>query len=406
MCRLWKRFIETNAQFFHVLVIPKALIPPKSLKRWLSRTENSPYKLKEVNITLPEKAKWTEHSITSIGSVCKALETVYLHADVDQNPTLDEISKLVPLRYKTLTKIGMNYRMRITMKTAGVLISQLPLLVVAQFDSVYEPGFTALNTDMPHLKIIKLTSTSMDRRADGTDIEGVLPQLMERAPNLMSVHLVSFGSYPRPIQGPIDFAKWTKLETLELTDTRFARIPAFPRTLSVLQLARVRLHLRLRMNDARLPDGTIDASKFYLPELVVLNVEASHFQTVMYEMSIAGLKSGTLKELYIGNTTHCSVEEDPYSDWPHRMPEPSESLEILYANELPHIDEDIVIKLLQGYPNLIEVDISFNPKLTGSVLRVLWDRDSSPRTVNIKGCDRIGRDAIEKARRRGIEIRQ
>jgi F-box/TPR repeat protein Pof3 len=65
--------------------------------------------------------------------------------------------------------------------------------------------------------------------------------------------------------------------------------------------------------------------------------------------------------------------------------------------------EERILAILRQFPNLGSVDLS-RTTVTGVVLRELVDRESSPTDIVINQCSKMSPDAVEWARKKGVNI--
>lgn len=400
VCKGWRTAIRNNSEFFQSLSIRHS-ISPKPLNRWLNLTENSAYKLKNLSLILKstEVDKKTQN-LYGIVKACQHLKSIRLNiSDI----VTGNIHELYPWGSTSLEKLVLDGDAGISMTDIEVVMSRLPALKHAEFHAVTvgRGNMVVQWSEMPHLEFIYLAG----HRRIGREIPETMlaiNKLIAAAPNVTHAAIKNFGKSSSGTD-PLDFASWKSLKHLDIERLRTTHMPTFPLTLQYLDLSDIGSvavdELERPVND----DGTVDGSLFHLPELVHLNVEGSDFTRFMHELSLAGLASGTLKTLKIGDTSIFAPQDDPYVGWPVRMPRPSESLRALSVQGLSHISEGLIIQLLERYPNLDEVDLS-ETTITGSTLRILFEREHKPQIIEAVGCSKVSRDAVEAARNHCIDV--
>lgn len=197
------------------------------------------------------------------------------------------------------------------------------------------------------------------------------------------------------VPGIVDMAGWTKLTHLDISGTQFTCLPVFPSTLVHLEAEGARLSLA--------DDSELDQKKdfFHLPKLEYLGVINSGFFDVVNDLANLALASGSLKELYVGDNG--PITTNSRNSWLKSLPAPSSSLTTLSLHEEVELPENIIIALLRQYPNLQDVILSYT-SATGSTLRELFERKNKPAYVDMEGCEGCYYDAVEAARKVGIEV--
>lgn len=336
----------------------------------------------------------------NVAGACKQLKSVRLRIE---DSITREIHELYPGGSNTLKKLVLEGIGDLCMTDISVMVNRLPVLEHAEFHCVTEPkGGVVLQwpASLSNLKTIYIIGKRGSHRAMPETMLG-LSKLITAAPNVRDAVFNDFGVSCVWAKAH-DFRAWKFLETLNIHKLRIAKLPAFPRTLRHLNLSDIATVSHHELDNAKI--GMIDISSYELPNLVSLDVEGSDFTHFTCELSNAGLSSGTLQNLKIGDTTHIAAQEDPYMNWPKQMPGPSKLVLALSLKNLNHISEDVIIKLLAQYPQLVEVNLS-NCNITGTTIGQLFKKGRvHPFIVDVRGCANVGRDAVEAARETGCTV--
>lgn len=336
----------------------------------------------------------------NIAGACKQLKSVRLQIE---DRVTSVVHGLYPGGSNTLTKLVLDGIGDLCMTDISVMVNSLPALEHAEFHCVTQPRGGVVLQWPPSLSNLKTIHIIGKRGAHGTMPETMLGlnKLITAAPNVKDAVFNDFGVSCAWAKAH-DFGAWKFLETLNIQKLRIAKLPTFPRTLRHLNLSDIATVTHHELDNAKI--GTIDTSSYNLPNLASLDVEGSDFTHFTCELSNAGLSSGTLKSLKIGDTSHIAAHEDPYMNWPQRMPGLSKHVFALSLKYLNHISEDVIINLLAQYPQLVEVNLS-HCNITGTTIGHLFKKERvHPFIVDVRGCPNVGRDAVEAARETGCTV--
>ena len=369
----------------------------------MNLTENSPYKLKHLAFKLALNPGYQQKNtdfLFNVAGMTKQLKSVRLQIE-DRITT--KVHDLYPRASNFLTKLVIDGIGKLCMTHIEMMIINLPGLEHAEFHNVTRPVDGVIfrwPQSLPNLKKIYIIGARGEHKEMPETLLN-LNNLIKSAPNVTDASFRDFGVSSAWAKAR-DFAAWEKLETLDISKLRIAKLPTFPVSLRHLTLTDIATVAHHELDGAK--KGTIDISSYSLPNLVTLDVQGSDFTHFTWELSHAALQNATLETLKMGDTTHIVAQEDPYMHWPQRMPGPSTSLSHLSLKDLNQIPEDVIIQFLAQYQWLIEVDLS-NCNITGSTIKQLFKQENNgPGFIHLQGCTKIGRDAIEAARDAGAWV--
>lgn len=197
------------------------------------------------------------------------------------------------------------------------------------------------------------------------------------------------------VPGVVDMSSWTKLTYLDIWHTQFTSVPVFPSSLTYLEAEGVVIGLN---------DFEFDQKDFFqLPKLEYLSIKNSDFFTVVNDMANPALASGSLKELCVCSNS-IMTQTSNRNNWFKSLPAPSSALTMLSLRGHFDLPENIIIALLRRYPNLEGVGLG-HTSVTGSTVRELFERKKKPDYVDLEGCDSCYYDAVDAARKAGIDVR-
>jgi len=194
-----------------------------------------------------------------------------------------------------------------------------------------------------------------------------------------------------------EFSEWKDLTYLDIAGLSFNIVPKFPAILKHLDVSYIG---NFELGDFK----ALPKDYFSFPDLEYLSVQSSTFVFALNEIANPGLISGSLKTLNIGDSTFFGQDLDTLSEtWPGTMPTPSTQLEVLSLYGQYGLPERKILAMLRQYPNLKRINLG-QTRVTGSTVRELFERENKPSFINLNYCDECHYDAVEAARKVGIEV--
>ncbi|KFY77814.1 hypothetical protein V499_02877 [Pseudogymnoascus sp. VKM F-103] len=351
----WKKSMESYPPLWQDLKIFNNKMSETALTAWLKRAEHSGYNLRTDPAPQQTRAASVEYRLPG----CKYPGDASGPVALSQN--------------------------------AGCVVRKLEHV---EFHAVYERDSPCSWPEMPNLQFIVLQS-SVAHKSMRYGTAGRLGlacnDLVMASPNMKSASIKGWAY--EATSYVTDMSSWTKLTHLDILGTRFDSMPVLPSSLTHLEAADVGI-ISHRFD-------TDEKFVFPLSKLEYLSVEGGDLFAIVNDMANPGLTSGSLKTLKAGHIgpTHT----DTHNDWIKMLPAPSAALETLSLCERIGLPEKTIIAVLRQFPNLKEVDLS-RTEATGSTLRELFERENKPKLVNMKNCTNCYHDAVEAARRVGIEV--
>lgn len=375
--KYWRDWLDHTPENFKSLTsVGRIVIPPTSLYRWISPKKSSVAALISITIRLP-----SNQNIDHLRMLEKAASLRSAHFIIETHdwPATDYLpSQLEELRISGSGSISDAILSRV--------LSKLRSLTYADF------GFVDFSATMPVGPPLspKLETMIFGARTAGT-LAPNFQTFIRQFPNMKRFSIAGFNLEGAPNLQQLDFREWRKLTELSLDYCLLKRFPLqFPSQLEVLSLYNTKMcnfnyALATSINDYYTNNLKLceRGSKGYFPRLKRLNLHGSDFQAFYYVYSFAGLRNGSLTDLYIGDTSRCAEEDDPYlENWPQLLPHPSVKLEVLSIDTV-YVSENVIRQCLRRYPRL-KVIILSETKATGSVIRDLMRRRQPPIFIDVR----------------------
>ncbi|OBU00756.1 hypothetical protein VE01_01171 [Pseudogymnoascus verrucosus] len=385
----WKKSMESYPPLWQDLKIFNNKMSETALTAWLKRAEHSGYNLRSAIITSHDYRDKCRNYIKRIQCRNK-LERLQLNI-VSQAAN---IPAMLPVPSHYLKTLVLSSGSWVDISDVKRIMAHYTHLEHVEFHAVYERDSPCSWPEMPNLQFIVLQS-SVAHKSMRYGTAGRLGlaynDLVMASPNMKSASIKGWAYEATPYV--TDMSSWTKLTHLDILGTRFDSMPVLPSSLTHLEAA-----------DVGIISHRFDTDeKFVFPfsKLEYLSVEGGDLFAIVNDMANPGLTSGSLKTLKVGHIgpTHT----DTHNDWIKMLPAPSAALETLSLCERIGLPEKTIIAVLRQFPNLKEVDLS-RTEATGSTLRELFERENKPKLVNMKNCTNCYHDAVEAARRVGIEV--
>lgn len=190
------------------------------------------------------------------------------------------------------------------------------------------------------------------------------------------------------------FAEWTKLESLDVSQSKGWGLLKLPQSLVHLNISQ----LWARLDDPDDPDPSNTSQK--LPLLETLNCEKldvkDDFDVILAWIE-PSIDAGNLKSLNLGD---CGIDQ---GFEPDRLL-PCDSLVELSLKGLWDIPESKLTDCVRKYPNLRRLDLS-QTRVTGVLVKEVMTREGGPlEFLGLVDATRISYDAIEWARSLGTTV--
>jgi F-box/TPR repeat protein Pof3 len=185
--------------------------------------------------------------------------------------------------------------------------------------------------------------------------------------------------------------EWTNLQDLDLSNTEFSLLTMLPATLRRLILRDSR-----QLEEFNIPEG----KPLSLPLLETFDCAGTRLKSFWVNKVLqASIKHGNLRVLSIGNRLVHEPGHMSATQWVEEFPLCLTLEELSLAASL--LDEAGLMKVVQGYPNLRVLDVSYT-KVTGVAVKRFVK--SGIKYLKLDECNNISLDAIDWARSQGAHV--
>jgi Leucine-rich repeat (LRR) protein len=186
-------------------------------------------------------------------------------------------------------------------------------------------------------------------------------------------------------------SEWTSLQDLNLSNTDLRILPNLPKSLRRLIIRDNRL-----LSEFSIKEG----ERLSLPLLETFDCAATELISFWVNQILsASIEFGNLRVLSMG---HRLIQEPGVVDvatWAEMFP-PSHSLKEL-SMAASDLSEARLLKVVDGYPNLQILDVSFT-KITGVAVKHFVK--SGVKYLKVNECGEISLDAVAWARGKGVKV--
>ncbi|MCJ1234631.1 hypothetical protein MMC14_002592 [Varicellaria rhodocarpa] len=313
---------------------------------------------------------------------CKNLECL----EILDGPANALWLKAAPLASRLTTFIsGVDHETALDVVTQ--ILAEIPSLTRAEFHMVYSSGdLIKWSRDLSRLRVLKIhTKRSLRTRNCGLNHE----ELFSKIPQIHELSLP--GWRPSDRSSFLDISSLTHLSSLNLSGLVQTDFPRLPPSLRILDMTDCNtLEFDLAITE-------INLATFPLPNLISVTLPFARNISLAVIHLLFEPNKGKLTKLDIGGATfNIDVSELITAGYL------AEVTELRLRNRL--VNDTVAKKLALNLPKLKILDVSLT-EITGVGVKALClKKGARLEKLNLDHCEKVSVDAVEWARKRGVEV--
>ncbi|EPE29442.1 RNI-like protein [Glarea lozoyensis ATCC 20868] len=303
---------------------------------------------------------------------------------------------LVEVRGSTMIGESLKASLPFAQSLESIVLSKNTIIGINSAQQALE----CCRTTLTHVKFLHLKGS----RLAGAGTWPMLPKLKSLCLKAEGDYLLDVSELAKATSGVMSVAlkgwrlqnihgieDWTALQDLDLSNTEFSLLPMLPATLRRLILRDSR-----QLEGFNIPEG----KTLSLPLLETFDCAGTPLDSFwVNEVLEASIKHGKLRVLSIGNRLVHEPGHMSAAQWAEEFPLSLTLRELSLAASL--LDEAGLMRVVQGYPHLRVLDVSYTNVTGVAVKRFV---KSGIKHLKLDECNHISLDAIDWARSQGAHV--